>query len=711
MAKRRKKIKYKKERVVMADVLPYEVPITFSNRHFYNFLVDNKIEFSNGCLYWKKDDVAFDKLIQFIFNFKGGNIIEYNGKMKFCPTKQPPYKFTFLETIPFSFKISHKQKEFRELAIIHPVNQLTVVDFYNKYKELILYYCNKSSYSIRKPFNVAKYTYFKDVKHKENKAEEPERDTIEVFGKEYENLKTFFSYKEYSNIHKFYESYIYQRNEKKFNTLYKFDIAKCFDSIYTHTLSWALSNKEIIKENVLINNYTFGGAFDTLMQKLNYNETNGIIIGPEFSRIFAEILLQQIDFSVKKSLEDVKIRHKTDYAIFRYVDDYFLFFNEDTVKEKIVETIKFELIKYNLYFNEIKNSTYNKPIITDLTIAKELISDLLNSLIELKSQEIINDNKTENEGDTEKKPKMYTLYFNSKRAIIKFKIIIRETGISYKDILNYVLAVIDRKIFSLIKKYDKAVFENDEFERKFKGTFISFTLELLDFIMFIYSVSPRVNTTIKLCIILTMITKFTNQKNEKTSKIKYFTLDQKNIIFKKIFDDISLVLNINKNTEHTQVETLYLLIALQDLGRDYRLDKRTLIKYLNIKEDNGEYEFPYDFNYWSITVLLFYIKNIKRYEALKVELKKHIRTKYEIADNHNISKNTELVILTLDLLSCPYLKDNNNEFKREILGLCGIDTHQRLIIEKVEKQVNLFTKWSDFDFEKELNTKRSQEVY
>lgn len=42
---RRKKIrlKYKKERVLFSDVLPYELPFIFSNRYFYRFLVKNGI--------------------------------------------------------------------------------------------------------------------------------------------------------------------------------------------------------------------------------------------------------------------------------------------------------------------------------------------------------------------------------------------------------------------------------------------------------------------------------------------------------------------------------------------------------------------------------------------------------------------------------------------------------------------------------------------
>jgi hypothetical protein len=94
-------------------------------------------------------------------------------------------------------------------------------------------------------------------------------------------------------------------------------------------------NKEIVKSHRFKNDSAFGEVFDTLMQKLNYNETNGIVIGPEISRIFAEILLQQIDFAVYKILDRSKIKHKIHYEVFRYVDDFFLFYNEEEIKNKL----------------------------------------------------------------------------------------------------------------------------------------------------------------------------------------------------------------------------------------------------------------------------------------------------------------------------------------------------------------------------------------
>src|SRR5690606_17626594 len=111
------------------------------------------------------------------------------------------------------------------------------------------------------------------------------------------------------------------------------------------TISWALFNKAIIKDNIDDSRKTFGGEFDELMQKLNANETNGIVIGPEFSRIFAELILQQIDNDILNNLlssdaNQPRLIHKRDYEIFRYVDDYFIFYNKEEDKERILKEFK-----------------------------------------------------------------------------------------------------------------------------------------------------------------------------------------------------------------------------------------------------------------------------------------------------------------------------------------------------------------------------------
>src|SRR5690606_34955423 len=252
------------------------------------------------------------------------------------------------KTKPFNFNITHKQNDFRELCVIHPVSQRKMVAFYEKYKNIIIYYSSLSPFSIRKPSQVANFTFYNDILHKKNEDKDLQHSQIEQDDSEYENLKSFFSYRKYSNIHKFYESYQFHRSEKKYNKLLKIDVTKCFDSIYTHPLPWALFNKNIIKTNIDPSLSTFGGEFDRLMQDLNANETNGITIGPEFSRIFAELILQQIDINIYEKLKTNDINgknliHKVDYEIFRYVDDYFILYNNDSDVERIKETFKLAL--------------------------------------------------------------------------------------------------------------------------------------------------------------------------------------------------------------------------------------------------------------------------------------------------------------------------------------------------------------------------------
>jgi len=691
MKRTKKPIKYRKERVILSDVLPFEIPITFSNRHFYDFLTKNKVELQGNKVVWERNDGCINEIIKLLFNFNDKtitiNALEFDKKWE-------------LKTIPFNFKISHKENDFRELTIIHPKNQLTLIDFYEKNKQLILHYCCLSPFSIRHADKIAKFIYYKDKTHKEKLSESQDYETIEEHDKEYENLKTFFVYKNYSNIHKFYESYKYHRCEKKYNKLFKFDISKCFDSIYSHSISWALLNKDIVKDHLGDSNETFGGKFDTMMQNLNYGETNGIIIGPEFSRIFAELILQSIDRNVETVLkEKEKLKHKVDYEIFRYVDDFFVFYNDDIAKDKILKHFRLQLKDFKLYLNDSKTILYEKPIITEITIAKQKITDLINKYLTYKFDEQNSSKISDIESDTieDTNEKTGTIYVSSNKLITKFKTIIKETKIDYKDILNYTLSLIERKITKIIHNYQ--VLDSKKNSEK---EFIKAILEILDFTFFLYAVSPRVNTTIKLCRILSKLTDFLGEKGN-------INIDFKHLAFKKIYDNIYFTLQKNKSLEHTQVETLYLLIALGELGKEYWLDADVLRQYVCIEknEETGELSFNGSLNYFAIIVLLFYMKNKKRYSLLRTFLQDHIRLRFNEVSNKNIGKSTELVFLLFDIITCPYIPLN---FKQEMLTLHGV-TDPTLQLEIIEFRKYWFTKWTDFKFGKELDAKHSQEVY
>lgn len=681
MSKKKTYITNKKQRVVLSDILPFETPATFSNRHFYHFLEDNNIELCSNKISWKSENTEVKSIVKILFGIKD-KFIQNESDTHFTLN----IKIGALKAIPFQYKISHKKKEFRELTIIHPKSQLSVIEFYDKFKTLILYYCNQSDFSIRHPFKVAQFSYFKDRLHVDTLALHHELEGAEEFNKEYENLKTYFTYKEISNIHKFYESYKYHRCEKKYKYLYKFDISKCFDSIYSHSITWALLEKEIVKHNILKSSSTFGGKFDRLLQNLNYGETNGIIIGPEFSRIFAEIILQKIDKTIYKELLKLEtpLIHRKHYEIFRYVDDYFIFYNDDLVKDEVLSRFRIKLRDYKLGLNEEKSEEYSKPILTGITAAKVKVVKLLEKNLSYDHPDIEN-------LILQRESRTKSFYVSSNKLITEFKIIIKNSDIKYKDIQNFTLGCIDNKVVNFIKSYVKHSIVDGTNATKA-------LLEIIDLTFFIYTVTPRVNSTIKLCSITNKITQF--------AKL-YLDEDLRNRVFKKIYDEIFLVLKKDRIKEHIQIETLYLLISLKELGREYRLEESTLAYYMGIDLTKKKCTFP--LHYFSITVTLFYIGNKVRYKVIKQILKNYLISKFENISVKNRTQNTELVMLFFDLLSCPYL---DKAFKNRLFPLFGVDSSKGMLKSKIiNNRKYWFTKWDNFNFGKELEAKKSLEVY
>lgn len=245
MRKKKKKLNYRKERVVLSDVLPYEVPATFSNRYFYRFLINHDVEYARGStpgkstINWKEGGPALERIIRLIFGVdektqKTSQVIQKfdrSYRQSSLVVKGPD-----LRKAPYKFRISHKGDRFRELAICHPVNQLQVIEFYHSHKELLIYSCSASPYSIRRPHRVAQYTYHRDKTHYDALSEEIV--SVEEEALEYENLRSFFVFKDYSNVYKFYESYKFHRAEKKYDKLLRLDVSKCFESIYSHSVTW-----------------------------------------------------------------------------------------------------------------------------------------------------------------------------------------------------------------------------------------------------------------------------------------------------------------------------------------------------------------------------------------------------------------------------------------------------------------------------------------
>jgi hypothetical protein len=116
-----------------------------------------------------------------------------------------------------------------------------------------------------------------------------------------------------------------------------------------------------------------------------------------------------------------------------------------------------------------------------------------------------------------------SLYVNPNHFIAKYKAIIKESEVEYKNILNYSLARIATRLENLLKKIDQRFryltyfnnrqdsLSNEEREKCHKirnsdeVAITRFIVNILDIVFFLYSNNKRINTTLKVLSILNIV--------------------------------------------------------------------------------------------------------------------------------------------------------------------------------------------------------------
>jgi hypothetical protein len=193
-------------------------------------------------------------------------------------------------TIPYRYSIIRPGGAPRRLSLMHPSGQIAVAELYRNSGHLICYHCRKSVASIRSPRKIGSLFFVRGSASEKNALKQASIDTVDI-ETALSNPASYFSYSGFDRAFKFFSSADYLRLEKRYTVMHFADISKCFSSIYTHTLFWATADIQTAKDNT--NAITFSNSFDRLMQSVNFNETNGICVGAEVSRIFAEIILSE----------------------------------------------------------------------------------------------------------------------------------------------------------------------------------------------------------------------------------------------------------------------------------------------------------------------------------------------------------------------------------------------------------------------------------
>lgn len=325
-----------KYRALLSEFVPYEVPLIFTEAFFYRRAKKSSF-----------DSVIFKEMLK--------------------PTAN---------TIPFRYTARVSEATTRELDLVHPSAQLRAVDFLDKYSGCILDRCAVSKFSIRKPVRQAHHYY--EPKYAEQ-SEEVKSDLVDGqrdgFDTQYKSYVSWFAYDRYQRLYKFLDSEEFADLEATFKYQVELDISKCFYNIYTHSIAWAVKDKRFAKSTTQLNG--FEAEFDRLMQSMNYKETNGIVVGPEISRIFAEIILQRIDAEVEARLKTRWIYRGRDYDIRRYIDNYYLFLREDRFAAIVVDELKSLLASYKLYLNESKTEYRKRPFLSSQSLVVADVKEIM----------------------------------------------------------------------------------------------------------------------------------------------------------------------------------------------------------------------------------------------------------------------------------------------------------------------------------------------
>ena len=136
------------------------------------------------------------------------------------------------------------------------------------------------------------------------------------------------------------------------------DISGCYESIYTHSIAWALHEKSVAKQKR--RDYSLiGNVIDAEIRNMRYGQTNGIPQGSCLMDFIAEMVLGYADKLLSESL---KAKNVSEYKILRYRDDYRVFANSDETLNLVLKELSSILLDLNMKLNSNKTFVTNDII-------------------------------------------------------------------------------------------------------------------------------------------------------------------------------------------------------------------------------------------------------------------------------------------------------------------------------------------------------------
>ncbi len=144
------------------------------------------------------------------------------------------------------------------------------------------------------------------------------------------------------------------------------DVARCYPSIYTHSIPWAMHTKAVAKANHSDN--LLGNLIDKQVRNAQDQQTMGLPIGPDTSMLIGEIILDavDVDLSVKAAQAGLQLNG------FRYFDDYEFGFKGLAQAENTLSLLQEVLSQYELALNPNKTNIAPLPVLMESSAISEI---------------------------------------------------------------------------------------------------------------------------------------------------------------------------------------------------------------------------------------------------------------------------------------------------------------------------------------------------
>ena len=319
---------------LLTDILPTELSDRFTYSFFYDYLLNKS-----------------DKIESMISYLKG--------------TKAKPdglFKGKEWASMPLKYSIMKELYTVREISLVQPLAAVEMLLFVELYQKECLNLLNKNAcFSLRFHHRNNNLCYKNKnksiIKYFSEESKKMGREVLEQTG-------MFFDIAPYKSIAAFTSSEEWLVLNSKYKHFVKTDYKACFDSIYSHTFTWLIGKDSIDTKNFESNSNIYS-VVDRVLQNINARRSNGIVVGPEFSRMIAELLLQSIDVDVYNKLINDGIKCGQDYNVYRYVDDIFVFAKSEELTTQIVREYSEISRKYLLQLNESKLFSSHVPFVLD----------------------------------------------------------------------------------------------------------------------------------------------------------------------------------------------------------------------------------------------------------------------------------------------------------------------------------------------------------